>query len=91
MRDKYEKPKNEGVFLARGIFRTFVRDIKTTAMGVALGAIFGFIGAYFLGFSALSGAKIGALVGAFLALLASSLSSKLFDYDQQAPDRESDS
>lgn len=85
-----EKPTNEWAFLGRGILRTFVGDVKTTAIGVCVGALLGVLAAYFLGVSVQSGAKIGALAGAFLGLASRSLTSRLFDYDQPDPNKKSD-
>lgn len=91
MSDDKNKAANEWAFLGRGILRTVLRDIKAIALGVCIGAFLGFLGAYLLGVSAQSGTKIGALLGAFVALSARSHLSRLFDYDQQAPDRDRES
>jgi hypothetical protein len=85
-----KKPTNERAFLARGISRTFLRDVKAITFGLCIGVILGVIGAYLLGLSAQFGLKFGALVGAFIALSARSHLSRLFDYEHPPHDKDSD-
>ena len=80
---KHEKGdlKTESAMLAKGILRTFQRDVMAAGVGVVVGAILGLIVGYFLGGALASFVKIGALVGFIISLLSRSTFSALFEYD----------